>query len=395
MSGVAQACALAPATVFILKVAERCNLACSYCYMFEFEKQISAALPSFMTQEVMRRTLERIREHLHENALNDCIIEIHGGEPLLLGRGRFQELLDMIRSYLRDFGVRVCLQSNALLIDVQWLRLLAENEVSFSISLDGPPEINDRCRVTKRGAGTGANVESALRMILESPFAGIFTGVLAVVDPSVDGAALYRYFRSLGLTKFDLLFRHHNYLHPPIRISKRNTGDVFTEAFDEWFEEDNPRVHVRIFEEIIFALLGRSSTLDFFGKIDGGIAVVESDGGLLPHDVLRTCGIQNGRSRLNIFKNSFNDLRNDSFFPWRSLSRKCQECELLNICGGGYAPHRFDGVSFCNPSIYCNDLEQLIVHIAKRVGATIERDDFPQYPLLAAITQPGDRVNIS
>ena len=52
----------------------------------------------------------------------------------------------------------------------------------------------------------------------------------------------------------------------------------------------------------------------------------------------------------------------------QGLCRRCQECSLVTVCGGGYLPHRYSGgENFANPSVYCADLMKIINHIRKRV----------------------------
>ena len=47
-----------------------------------------------------------------------------------------------------------------------------------------------------------------------------------------------------------------------------------------------------------------------------------------------------------------------------SLAEQCQSCPLLEVCGGGYLPHRFSTEGgYRNPSVYCADLEYLIRHV--------------------------------
>src|SRR5581483_3587271 len=242
--------------------------------------------------------------------------------------------------------------------------------IQFSISLDGPAGTNDRFRITRSGQGTAAKVEAAIGAIFEHPAARYFQGVLAVADPGSSGAEVYRYFRRLGLRAIDFLLPDGNYAAPPFHLEAtgRGPGEFLVEAFDAWFEEDDPAVQVRSFVEIIRGALGERPTVDHFGRIDGSIAFIETDGGLIAHDVLRICGPPHDRSKLNVARDPIGALQRPEFFPWSEPAPQCAECSLFRICGGGYPPHRFDGRSFDNPSYYCRDLMLLIRHIAGRVS---------------------------
>jgi len=51
-----------------------------------------------------------------------------------------------------------------------------------------------------------------------------------------------------------------------------------------------------------------------------------------------------------------------------ALSATCQACEIRPACGGGLYPHRFRRWNgFNNPSVYCNDLARLILHVQERI----------------------------
>ena len=58
----------------------------------------------------------------------------------------------------------------------------------------------------------------------------------------------------------------------------------------------------------------------------------------------------------------------------QGLCRTCQDCSLVNVCGGGYLPHRYaGGEDFDHPSVYCADLMKLIRHIRRRVSEELTR----------------------
>ena len=55
-----------------------------------------------------------------------------------------------------------------------------------------------------------------------------------------------------------------------------------------------------------------------------------------------------------------------------ALSAECRACPVMDICGGGLYPHRFrEGEGYRNPSVYCQELLQLITHVRDRVVADL------------------------
>lgn len=379
-----RAWALRPVDTFIVKLTERCNLGCSYCYMFEYDKTISRELPAVMSPDIFHQLLVRIREHVADHSVPTVTLALHGGEPLLRGTARMRQYLGLIRTALAGLDHRLTLQTNGVLLDEAWLDLFQEHGVSFALSLDGPAASQNTWRPDKQGRPTFERALGALHLIQAHPAADLFGGVLAVIDPHADGAETMEFFLAESVRKLDFLLPDLNHTHaaaadwPLSRV-----GDFLISAFDVWLAADDPAVDVRLFRQIMMGLLGRRPRLDTFGNIDGALASVETDGGLLPHDVLRICGPPWDRSTVNVYHDRIDALIDDALYPWARLADQCTSCALLDVCGGGYPPHRWDGVSFQNPSAYCQELQRVIRHIGRETTRRIPRSEADRYPLLA------------
>ncbi|MGW0531602.1 radical SAM protein [Streptomyces sp. NPDC003032] len=74
-----------PFRQFVLKVHGRCNLDCSYCYVYRSPDASWRERPARADTTVMRRTAARVAEHVTRHRLPRIRIEPHGGEPLLTG----------------------------------------------------------------------------------------------------------------------------------------------------------------------------------------------------------------------------------------------------------------------------------------------------------------------
>ncbi|MEV6544470.1 hypothetical protein [Streptomyces sp. NPDC051665] len=86
-------------------------------------------------------------------------------------------------------------------------------------------------------------------------------------------------------------------------------------------------------------------------------------------DTLRS--VEEGASwlGLDVFNQSFDEaLRHpklmDRQYGKAALAEQCQSCPLVDVCGGGYLPHRFSAErGYRDPSVYWEDLEHLIRHV--------------------------------
>ncbi|URM88973.1 radical SAM protein [Streptomyces sp. MRC013] len=261
----------------VFKVVQRCNLDCSYCYVYNRGDDSWRTRPTYVSEKVVRALGRRIAEHCGRHALKGFTVELHGGEPLLLGKDRMRRVLDTLRSECASVSLHFAMQTNGLLLDEEWLDLFGDYGVSFGISLDGPPEIADRYR-TKRGGG-GSTREllrtiAGLRKTRGAVFDELFGGCLAVIDPSCDGAGLVDWFVENGFGTFDFLLPDGNRANPPHGWTGSSAPyrRFLIEAFDRWYTLGDRAPRIRTFEQMMMGRMGRKVRLDALGEICGTCA---------------------------------------------------------------------------------------------------------------------------
>ncbi|MDM8355155.1 radical SAM protein [Pandoraea communis] len=356
----------------MVKVAERCNIDCDYCYMYQGVDQGWRQRPKFLSEPHLDQLVERLTEHRHAFPSARMTLEIHGGEPLLLGKRRTARFFEHLRHRLSEAELAIVTQSNGVLIDTSWLDLYAEFGATLGISCDGPPALHDRHRYDFEKQGTGARVEQAIRLCLSYPQSRrVFNGVLAVIDPNNDPVRILDYFRALGLSDVDFLLPDANFSAPPRHIQAYTHARLLAflcRGFDAWLAIDDPAFHVRIFETFIRGVLGRRSELDAFGGALAPITVVESDGSYRLLDVLSICKTDASYTGLGLEKHKLQDFVDLARARYPEVHAACRECEAFVACGGGYVAHRFDGESYDNPSFYCSALVGFYRHVRAHVN---------------------------
>ncbi len=367
----------------IVKVAERCNLDCAYCYMYSGADQSWRRRPARLAPVLREKLVQRCAEYLSARPNAIVTLEFHGGEPLLLGKPAFDALLGDVRGELGFERASCCIQTNGTLLDDEWCELFERHGVCWSISSDGPPEIHDRFRVSHGGRPSSAAVERALRLSVERRSA-LFGGALAVVDPSTDGARVVRWFHELGIESLDLLLPDANHVSAPAHLPGGGDHDALLAylcaAFDAWIACSDPGFRIRLFEEIMKGIFGRRSRLDAFGGDLWGMMVLESDGSYQLLDVLRLGGEDEVATGLNVEEHSFDAYLEATRDGFPDACETCRGCPVFSVCRGGYQPHRFDGVDYDRPSVYCDVLYGLIAHI----------DGFVRAVTPPAMWQPAD-----
>jgi uncharacterized protein len=330
----------------VLKVAERCNLNCSYCYMYQHADQSFARRPVIMSDEIFEAVLRRVAEYCKRRGQHSMWLSFHGGEPTLIGAKRIGQLAERARTFLKERLAGIGIQTNATLIDDQWLTLLRNHQIRVGVSLDGPAEVHDKSRVYHSGLGSHSATMRGLQLMQH---AGLRPGILCVINPAASGILIYRYFRSINVKRMNFLLPDVTYdskdrfCHTP---SETPIADFLIPIFDEWFGEDDPTIRISVFWELIRRLMGRDPEGDAFGNPLMSYLVVDTDGTIQALDALKVCKENIADSGLNVLTAGFDDLQFGLPLVHRMvhegipLSAECRNCREGSVCAGGYIPHR-------------------------------------------------------
>ena len=362
-------------TSFLVKIASRCNLNCDYCYVFNHADQSWRSMPPLMSESNRQTLAKRIGEYVTEKSLQNVLIVFHGGEPLLAGSKRIVETANWMRQNLSpEVKIDFSLQTNGVLLTREIIETLADAKIGISLSLDGPKVVNDLHRLTHKGKSTYDDTLRAYNLLKEYP--EIFTGVISVIDAKIKPRELLEYFNFLNPPSFDFLLPDANYIKPP--PYRNENPDIYLnwliEAFDIWLDEF-PELKIRLFDTLLATVMGGPSKTDFFGFGKVTMLSIETDGSYHDLDVLKIT--TEGRSSLgyNIHDHSINEVASCSQIAEhnRLLSREgissvCKSCSVVEICGGGAVPHRYDNNGFENPTIYCKEMLGIITHAQKRLN---------------------------
>jgi uncharacterized protein len=391
--GTASLAADVPVFTFVLvKLASRCNINCSYCYWFrDADVYKKPALLSVESEDAFCRRLE---EHIREFGLEQFMLALHGGEPLLFPKHRFVALLKKLDAIADRTGCHIerAVTTNAILIDEEWTDIFKAYDVAVTVSLDGPPDIHDRHRVDFKGRGTHADTLHGIACLRA---AGIEPGLISVCNPSTNpGRVLSYVVEELGIKQFDILPPDATHADNPPPIA-----DYYIELFDAWFDRyASGGVRISTLDAMIQGLVGNLSVSDTigFGPID--TVTLMTDGSLEPLDVLRIAGSGSTASNSNVFVNSLQDVQADP--RWRSafeastrLCDACLQCEYLDACGGGHLAQRWSSErKFDNPSVYCASWKRIFDHIWDRIAPTLTVEFVDAAAHRRAVLSPPNRT---
>lgn len=158
-----------PLTYLFLEVTRRCNLACLYCGSSCGPKPLEGE----MDAAGFVAAIDQIADDFDASKV---MVAVTGGEPLI------KEGIWDIFAALKRRGFPFGMVCNGGLLDAEAGRRLATCGIgSISLSMDGPPEINDQLR----GKGSSDGVVAAIGHLRAGGYKGVLEIISTLTRPAV------------------------------------------------------------------------------------------------------------------------------------------------------------------------------------------------------------------
>ena len=232
-------------TYVVMQPTTLCNLDCTYCYL-PFRAQDRR-----MTVEVAQHVAASVNAWAGGYPANGRFSVVwHGGEPMAAGRAALAQLMAPFA------GVEHHIQTNATLVDDAWCDFFVEHGVRVSVSVDGPPELNEQ-RVNRAGAPAYRGIIRGIETLRRR---GLPFSALCVVSTPQPGMAerLYEYFLDLGCDVLGINIEEQEGVNARANAFAPEAVRTFwAELVGAWRRA--PRIHVR---EIEWTLRYAGAVLD-------------------------------------------------------------------------------------------------------------------------------------
>lgn len=372
----------------ILKISERCNINCSYCYYFNGGNNDYENMPAKIDEFTIEKLSSFINNAIERNRIEHIFIDLHGGEPLLLGKKKFKNLCQSLtervsKSHKINFGI----QTNATLIDQEWIDIFSYYNISVGVSLDGPKIYNDQYRIDKKGRSTYEKTYRGIELLNQAHINEkiMKPGVICVLNKDFDVEKIYNHFtKVLSFTTINFLLPDEFYGSKGSNIP-HNYGRALCSIFDLWVK-DFKTVSIRFISSFIKKISGENPSTDPKYSTTNSAAVVmtvQSNGDIGPEDTLRVLPIWPKNNKLNVFDNDLTDIINSGvnqtlITASNQIPSECKDCCWSKICRGGELVNRFstEKNNFNNASFYCAALKEFYSHATQFLidnGMPIER----------------------
>ena len=365
----------------ILKIAERCNLACTYCYYYTDAYKDVYARPSLMSEEVMKQAIDFIKQALHVHDIENLVIAFHGGEPTLMKPGAINKLCEDAKATLAPKlrSLRFVVQTNAVHLSENWLDLIERHDLVVGISVDGVAAVHDAHRIDHRGRGTHSRVEKTLSA-LRSRKADDLDNVGAISVMAEPDNTLQTYLHltnELGFRRVKFLFMDATHDDFGTRQSGASTplGGTLCDVFDYWLLHHYPAVDVDLFSQTARRILvAGERNARAKDELTLGMAILSDGTVRISDDFMVAEAWYADQARVSIMEHSFSDWIDQPHVrqiigATLTVPAECGTCRYQGSCGGGEIPSRYStDLGFNGKSVNCGDLFQLHAHIERRIS---------------------------
>ena len=357
----------------VLKITERCNLDCDYCYFFNAGDDSYKDHAAFIAEDTVELLTQRLKQFSEDCKLQRIEVYLHGGEPLLMPKARLDNICSQLRSHLEPIvDLSISIQTNAVLMDSEWIDIFNKHGVAVGVSLDGAKKHNDAHRFDHRGRSSYRATVRGLRLCqqqLHRPPA-----IPSLVDESHDAREIYQHFRGdLSLSHFDFLLPDLN--HDNFDGDSEAYGNFLIEIFD-LMVNDEETVSVRFIDHFLARIYGSGNFLFGTGKGDPEymLITVSSDGGVGPDDTLRSTKYWSGHQYSDLRTSSIAEIVQAPIFQEyehfkQTPASACSDCCWREVCGSGQPVHRYStDKGFDNPYVYCAGLDKFYTHVLRHLA---------------------------
>ncbi|PHO06151.1 hypothetical protein BFT35_12800 [Thermoanaerobacterium thermosaccharolyticum] len=324
-------------------------------------------------ENILQNYINFIESNKQELILN---IVWHGGEPLVAGLDYYKKMMEIENRYSelnKDANIKIFnyLQTNATLIDNEWINFFKDNKFSLGISLDGPKYIHNKYRKFIDDNGTFDVIIENIRKLQEEH---VPIGILSVITKFSSNFPedIFNFFvdkLKIKLIDFIPCFYNNDELSP----SSDDLSRFLIKIFDLWYSINFSCINIITLSDIIDKTINWHYNIEqpdkyiceFSGNCGRNLAIL-SNGDIYPCE----CLVNVGSLKLgNINQNNFIDIIcGDQFSRFKNLcsdiSVECMKCVYFSICKGGCFHRRINGWTINEKrEHYCNARKEIINHI--------------------------------
>jgi uncharacterized protein len=346
-------------SVMIKPKGAQCNLNCTYCYYLEKKNLYPGVINYSMAEELLEVFT---RQFIEANEVPVVIFTWQGGEPTLMGLDFFRKAVELQKNYAGDKKIENAFQTNGTLLNEDWCRFFADNNVLVGISVDGAEHNHNHYRKTSSGKGSFKRVMKGIELLHK--FKVEFNTLSVVNDYNVNFASeTYRFLKQIGsgFIQFLPIVERiaDNSVNNKLRlvapdykgkaevtdwsVPPLSFGEFLITIFDEWVRNDVGKFYVQIFDATLANFIGEMPGICVFAETCGDALVMEYSGDIYScdHFVYPEYFLGNIKTRPLIEMVKSKGQIEFGINKRNNLPRYCLRCDVRFACHGECLKHRF------------------------------------------------------
>jgi uncharacterized protein len=243
-------------SLLVLQPTPFCNIDCSYCYLLNRNSRARMSV----------ETLELACQRVFESPYLGPRLQVawHGGEPLVVPLAWYEEAVALMdRRRPAEVRLQHCFQTNGLLANEDWARFFARIGARVGLSIDGPADVHDANRRTRRGHGTHDAAMRAVRLLQDQGHE--FHVITVLTEGALDHPErLFDFYVQTGIKEVGFNIEEIEGLHAHSSLVGPGIETRFRSFMARFFELvcDAPCLRVREFEDAIGMLLSKEPVMD-------------------------------------------------------------------------------------------------------------------------------------
>lgn len=345
----------------IIKVVENCNFTCEYCRYANHPPKDD----SIMSVELCQKIIREVCTYNLSKGISNTSLIFHGGEPLLWGKDRFREIWlyeQELKNEFPDLQIKNGIQTNAFLINDEWIELFSQFKMNVGVSIDGFADLNAHFGK----AGKEVSTQTVLDNIHLLQKYNIKCGILSVITEKHFPYAR-EYFDFLKKEMIDNA--GFCYCYNPLDDYSLDTealGIFMCECFDIYYNSTH-KVHIREFENILKKMYGvhknscvckeRTDCGNFMAFTPNGTVcfcdAYEKDSRVIGN-------IKDGNIISIIEASAYQNTRAEYI---ATVDTACKECKWRCVCGCGCARSDIYVENGMRKNYFCETSKMLCQHI--------------------------------
>lgn len=340
-------------SLLIKPASSLCNLRCRYCFYADVSKNRENASFGCMKPEVAHTLIDRAFAASHGGTVS---FAFQGGEPTVAGLDFFRDFTAYADEHCpKGTQISYTIQTNGILLDDEWCAFLKEHAFLVGLSLDGPKQEHDLCRVDAQDRGTFQTVMQTVQRLRAHH---VDFNILTVLTKTLarHPQQLFSFYKKNDLRFVQII---------PCLDSLEDGGGAYSLTpelyasflktfFRLWLDEfrRGNYISVRLFDNLVRMAAGQHpEQCGLLGQCQCQF-VAEADGSLYPCDFYVLDPYRMGNVMDMPLEDMFKSEGYKAFLADNESSRnpQCETCWARPACGGGcrrYRPFYFTKEDYC------------------------------------------------